>query len=905
MAAQGRDQRTRALEALQVGRGAGLGRWWGSKQLIVLRRGTTVEASLCPEPTGSAFVKVGKTIFTLVIAATLGLSRHSVAQDWPTTDFLVREGSPYMDYSASQSAQKTLGKLSSILNHPGDALSGSDGESAEPPPLSAAVKADMEAYLQSVADYLKQASFPAPLLVRTDQMANPPGTQIAYPAYFYAFPPERSTEYAYYSHVCDNGSTSYIHINGPQFLSGGKITAKGFGDLAHELFHAVQRNTRVGRENCKSGYGAWINEGQAEAFGHDMARKFRAKAGDAPLSRWGGRQSYAAGLYVKSSEESSYRHDLAYQTSSLWRYLAEAWHLRERGQASGGAKPGPDMGSDYGTDYGYLALMMDRSFEGGGARAELQWLNDWLEGELWGGLDRVYTDFISVFADYGAYRITSKRSVKESRRRWRDVVLGGNPNKNYPACKTVTLNQQQPDGAAKLTLKKVASSCIEVDISAYTTPKTFDISITTADKPHMRQLHLTLAGGQQLQMAAPMKDIPESGRVMSSWRFEMDPAESQVLIITNVARKPGSTRIQDIDVAIALAGHDSSEQPQPYRSGKRQQTTGATVKPGPAGARQARTLRHQKMVGETHGAGSTRWEYKPQPNKCSSKNHWRINCEAMARIELTIVHPAEMGGITPSSDASGGIIASMMEMVPSANFEEIGQFQNYLDDTPGITVALEVPGIDYGYTGTVSDARIRVSGGRGNHDLISFASKPVDPHPPCTYGPPVGRVTIEEFSPAILRGSYTAAVIEAAFPRNVKRCPAASVVKNISGSFIVTAPLMQDQRGETDVSWYKEFAFSEAANFVPAGFDSTNMPNHLDNMPALPKSIGQPMAASGLADDWEVDVDDCACDCDEFRAAMKASTRLMMGAAGEPDKESMRLLSCMGLCAAKVSDCPM
>lgn len=850
-------------------------------------------------------------IIALMMAAALGLSRHGVAQDWPTTDFLVREGSPDMDYSASQSAQKALNKINETLDHPLDALGGSGPESAELPPLSAAVKADMEAYLQSVADYLQRAGFPAPLLLRTDQMADLPGTQIAYPAYVYAFPSspqkKRSTEYAYYSHICDDGSTSYIHINGPQFLSDGKIAAKGFGDLAHELFHAVQRNTRVGRENCKSGYGAWINEGQAEAFGHDMARKFRGKAGDAPLSRWGGRQSYAADLYVKSSEESKYRHDLAYQTSSFWRYLAEAWHLRERGQASGGAKPGPDMSSDYGTDYGYLAVMMNRSFDGGGAQAELQWLNDWLEAELWGGLDRVYTDFISVFADYGAYRITSKRSVEESRRRWRDVVLGGNPNKNHPACKTVKLNQQHSNAAAKLTLKKVASSCIEVDISAYTTPKTFDVSITTADKPHMRQLHLTLAGGQQLQMAAPMKDIPESGRVMSSWRFEMDPAESQVLIVTNVARAPGSTRIQDIDVDIALAGHDSSEQPQPYRSGKGQQTAGATVVPGPAGAHQARALRHQKMTGETHGAGSTRWEYEPQPNKCSSKNHWRSNCEAVARIELTIVHPVEMGGITPSSDASGGIIASMMEMVPSANFAQIGQFQNYLDDTPGITIALEVPAIDYGYTGAVSDARIRVSGGRGNHDLISLAGKPVDSHPPCTYGPPVGRVTIEEFSPVILRGSYTAAVIEAAFPRNVKRCPTAAVVKNISGSFIVTAPLMQDQRGETDVSWVKEFAFSEAANFVPAGFDRAKLPNHLDYMPAPAKSIDQPAAASasGQADDWEVDVDDCACDCNEFRAAMKASTGLMMGAGGEPDQESMRLLSCMGLCAAKVSDCPM
>jgi hypothetical protein len=68
----------------------------------------------------------------------------------------------------------------------------------------------------------------------------------------------------------------------------------------------------------------------------------------------------------------------------------------------------------------------------------------------------------------------------------------------------------------------------------------------------------------------------------------------------------------------------------------------------------------------------------------------------------------------------------------------------------------------------------------------------------------------------------------------VKRCPSTAEVKNISGSFVVTMPLMQDERTEDDVNWYKELAFSEAIQFGPAGFGLENLQRQQVSMPGPP-----------------------------------------------------------------------
>ncbi|HID35949.1 MAG TPA: hypothetical protein EYP39_01010, partial [Ghiorsea sp.] len=340
---------------------------------------------------------------------------------------------------------------------------------------------EIQDYLQSVAKYLEK-DFPAPALRTTTDATNRSEGPLAYIVYFYNG--GKNFSYARYNNNCENLdgfielNSATITKNGKAYgiIVDGKITNKGYGDLAHELFHAIQRTTRVGRNNCHPEYGDWITEAQAEAFGHDMARKFRGKAVASKLVRWGGRNSYSYDLYIKSASENNIQRDRAYQTSSFWRYLAEAWHLRNTSQVSGGEKPGPDMSNSYDTDYRYIASLMDQSLKEVGRKPELRWLDKWLRQNLWGGLNRVYTDFISVLPEYAVYRFNSSLSAEDARKRWLDKILSADTKQHHPACKTVFLKPGKLTANAILRLAPVASNCMIVDISSFTTPKTFEIS---------------------------------------------------------------------------------------------------------------------------------------------------------------------------------------------------------------------------------------------------------------------------------------------------------------------------------------------------------------------------------------------------------------------------------------------
>lgn len=819
-----------------------------------------------------SFMKTG--IFCITMAFLLLVTQSVEGQNWPTTRFVIVEGSPNPD-------------MLDVL--------------WSKPPLTPEVADDMKNFLNEVAGYL-QSSFPPPFLVQNETSEDGTGGAPAYLVHFYKAGDDFGTARYVYSNSCAEVNLGTLHINATGFTKNGKITATGYVALAHELFHAIQRNTRVGKDNCTSGYGHWIQEGQAEAFGQDMAKRFRNKTSKSPTVRWGGRKSYGTNLYVKPNPGSKSLNERAYQTSSFWRYLAEAWHIRTSGQAGGGKKPGPDTGTDYGTDYRYLAKLMKTPFPGRGENAELNWINNWLKDNLSGGLYESYTDFVSVLAKYGRYRFKGSRTVEENEARWLNTVFGGKVVNGTPsrACKMITLKPSKSYGKVTLSLDKVATSCIRLDVGSFDTPKTFEILIIAHDDNGARHVRLALAGGKQVQLAAGIKKL-EGNRAGTLWQFDLLPDRMQYLLLTNIAMVPANTRPQDVDVHIALGGHNSSEAPAPY------QFTGpikprATSKTGTSSTNEAHDQLVEPIKSSTSGAGATTWEHKRKSSRCRTGSKWNYQCQASAMVHLTATVPLGMGPPGTTTDSSADLINGLM---PSLSLQDMVAYPDYLSDTHGAKIDLTLPGVDYGFTGTVTDAMIRVSGGSDGPDLVSLGGSPVSAYPPCTYGPPLGQVTIDEFSPQILRGSYKATVIEAGSPRNVQSCPTKSIVKSISGRFIVAAPLMKDSRQEEDLSWLQQEA---PESLIP--FDMDFDPELFRHVPKPPESINIPNLSSGGFDaSGQPDIEKCACTCEEFRQAMKITQDMMMaadsgsGQGGAPDAEAQRLMMCMGMCAAKVSDC--
>lgn len=303
----------------------------------------------------------------------------------------------------------------------------------------------MERYLSEIAHEYERLGFPAPILDRTVERAD--GSK-AYVIFYYDLVGQIADTFAVYSSGCAGERTRrLIHVNAVALTdAAGRVTDKGYGDLAHELFHAVFAATPFHRRNCEAP--TWISEGLPEAIGHDMARQFRgAKSIDKQFMRWGLRP-YSQRFATDGGADND--NDYRYQTSSFWRYLAELEHRRKRGQS----KPGPKFDEpSYGTDYGIAARMLRSTDPAGDDKAAVEWLNRWLpdDSRIRQSFAKTYVDFIHAFAAYGRYRVHGK-PYDETLQRW----LG--------PCPDVSISKAQRSGNAKLSFGMITSRCLRLAV---------------------------------------------------------------------------------------------------------------------------------------------------------------------------------------------------------------------------------------------------------------------------------------------------------------------------------------------------------------------------------------------------------------------------------------------------------
>jgi hypothetical protein len=231
------------------------------------------------------------------------------------------------------------------------------------------------------------------------------------------------------------------------------------------------------------------------------------------------------------------------------------------------------------------------------------------------------------------------------------------------------------------------------------------------------------------------------------------------------------------------------------------------------------------------------------------------------------------------------------------------RFMEFEDATDGTVLELHIPDIDYGFTGTINDVAFRVSGAHESAGLRAWRTTAISPTPPCIWGNPNGRVTIEEFSPHILRGHYEASLISAELlPDDFRgRCPVKPVVKNLTGSFVVAVPWMDDNRQAEDMSWVNEDLGIDLNQNMPFNF-SVDMDESGDDAPVISMG-GKTLTDSDvdrLEDGEEYGPEDCTCSCEEYQKGLKAAQNMMMGGSAIPAGETMRLLTCSSYCLADV-----
>lgn len=412
-----------------------------------------------------------------------------------------------------------------------------DETQARPDWLPESTVKEIENYLQETARWLSAMGFERPKL---EPLVQRDDGQWAYRVYLYDY----DGAPARYRNGCFGGKVRRLievdlQPNGGDgnVINGqGRITDKGYQDLAHELFHAVQAAYPIFTDDCS--LGDWIVEGTAQAVGDDAARVLR-RIEPRNLSALGVRR-YHEPLRVEDDPpcmESSAdglgclgRND-GYWTASLWRYLGEM-------EALGGSWPPTSFTEP---DYGYLHRFFGERLAGAPSEAnELAWLDDNLAGA--GGfnksLDRTFSTFTTTFAAYPTTRLATAGGAAPNQERYFDLAFGG--------CPEITLNLDSSPVTLPVSLATVASACVRLatDIGV---PLHVQVTAHPMGGSALPDLWVGtqagLAVGQPLVVRVKDTDFAE-------WRFRLapDPGEQVPLVISNVAGDAERTAEQQVEL---------------------------------------------------------------------------------------------------------------------------------------------------------------------------------------------------------------------------------------------------------------------------------------------------------------------------------------------------------------------
>lgn len=479
---------------------------------------------------------------TLALLLLLSAWPLAVNAEWTTTRFEVFFGSPW---TSNNPGVVSSGRIVEGIGIPSDWWT---LDEAQPRPafIPEATVAEVELYLREVAEWMEAAGFNEPEL---EPLVEGSDGQLAYRIYLHDM---QTGVPARYGNACLEGQLrQYIEVdieagadNGFVINGSGRITDKGYQDLAHELFHAVQAAYPLFDGNCD--LGDWIVEGQAQAVGADAALALR-KVNTRDPAYWGARR-YHEPLWVQddppcpASGACPARND-AYWTASLWRYLGEMQTLK-------GQYPGPAFIEP---DYSYLHRFLIRPLGGPPSEAnELEWLDHNVSHTNFGfgkSLDRVYATFATTFASYPDTRQAQSTAPNASKRgQWQDLLFDG--------CQPVAINPDQTPVTVTMDLAIVSAACLRLEATAGGVKA---VSVTAHHDGSGAYADLWV-GTQQGQAVGKPLEVRVLENEFAEWRFRVDfePGEETLMVISNVAADAEETGAQIIDLRLTATDWTSS-----------------------------------------------------------------------------------------------------------------------------------------------------------------------------------------------------------------------------------------------------------------------------------------------------------------------------------------------------------
>ncbi len=586
-----------------------------------------------------------------------------------------------------------------------------------------------------------------------------------------------SSGLAQYVDKCSKlGQYNAILIHRPDAFENRKLKETAYQSAAHELFHAVQAASTFKKIPRPCGIGKWITEGTADAIGFDMARQLRGftfpewRRNLNFMKIWGSRR------YDQPLSQPPNKAYIGYRSSSFWRHLAEVTHVKKNRRDH----PGSDKTR---TDYSYLVDLFGTRLPGPGARFEVQWVSDWIRGypHTLQDLSRVYAQFTASIADYWApgKRITGVSiSGGDYENRWRNKLFG--------KCQVANLSKNTPGHEFHIIIEKNAAKCFEVRAAGKAQAAELVIQEKDLPRSTQEQLRIGAVGGHLVgsPFILPVKGTREEGSEdYPIWRFPFTQGTSNIFVISNMAKNAQDTVRAEATLHVSNPYWQSSmtknsANPPVGSSGKPQQP-----KTRADASKHIRALRKNPTTQSAMAAFAIR-EGAGGDEGC--EGHMKIANLCGPQLRITLVKDSGMPGFGFVGGAGG--IMKQME-AGGAAFELDDQFQieslgELAKQNEGRMIELSIPLVDYGYQGTVKNAQVHVSKSSAGNFMAVQRSPDSN-----GFYPPNGSVTIDEYSPMLLSGRFSASLVDSQAVNNITRSnPVLPPAGNITGRFVVSAP---------------------------------------------------------------------------------------------------------------------
>ena len=671
--------------------------------------------------------------------------------------------------------------------------------------LSGAEKTFLETYLSEVGRLYSQWDF-EPTTLETDSID---GEDI----YVVRFTKEKhegkGTVALSYKRGCTNQkptSSIYVPIIPLYFDAQGQMTDKLLQDLAHELFHTVQyAYPMFYKNNCD--VHEWITEATAEAVGIEAARRVY---GVGPVSACQiGRRSYQKEIrnqviWPRPGCDKPNGYKNPYTTNAFWRFLGEYTAHDSRPEAMRHRWP----------DYRYLHELLKHPLQGLSREEEYRWLDEALDEKLGFQFAATYASFASTFADYWEKPRRSKYpEYKEPnneeeedwfRGKWLKALFG----ECVPLTASLDVN---PIASDDFEVEAVGSRCIEVipDLSA-----SIDYVFIAGGGSGVDFDAFTISkvSGEERVIPRPLQSGDEPG---SSWRFHVDAqaGKAAYFILTNVSSIAEASKNQTLNLRLVPEGISSSLDAQAPPSGtnptgnSNQNSPPSGSQPGQATPRDTEAAKKadedfDKGFDTVHWQTSVRAVDLP---KCDRPFVARA-CGAATSIGM-LRNIGNTGMLTEALrpemslermvDVMGGVAAQGGGNINSKLYEAHVRNQS----TDGASISLVFPRIDYGFTGSFSNARIDVSKAITEQNKNPGSYEAIGPGyvGECGEGyfPQTGKVTIDEASRQVLRGSYSATLIDNS---TMDGCESLSIAKSVTGRFSIALPVLGDNKARHTVT---------------------------------------------------------------------------------------------------------